>query len=122
MSADNVTPFRAGPKAGSPKHESSTRKGRRRARYQRVDALVLEEFPAEDGMRVYDVLAGLRAVCQALDELDSTAGEDQAQRARLAMAARALSSLLHNREADSCGLYRVMKQVHDPKTDRKLPS
>ncbi len=115
MSADNVTPFRAGPKAAAGKRGAEKQ---RRTRWKAVKAVVLEEFPEEDRIRIYDVLAGLHGVCESLDgDFDQNDMNDLDRQTRLSMAAHVLSTILHHREGASMSRYRVLKEVEVPQEE-----
>jgi hypothetical protein len=94
MSADNVTPIRAG--NGSTQPPKASRKPRK-TRAQ-TSGVHLRESGEHEGFSTYEVLAGLRGVCDALDDRDWARNMDIDLAQRLVMAGKVLAAILHGRE------------------------
>jgi hypothetical protein len=81
---------------GSARQPSSTAKPRSRATRK---GLLLAESGEFEGFSTDDVMTGLSGVCEALDDLEYTRRMDIDLVAKLARAARVLSTILMNKRA-----------------------
>jgi len=88
----NVTPIQEGDPPPMPPKEP------RRHHAKKKQVYSLAESSDSEGFTTYDVLASLRGVCKALDDLEFTRDMDIDLVAQLARAAMVLSNILYSRD------------------------